>query len=441
MWRTLTTIGIIAAVVVGCGKSANSDTSSAAPASRTSPDSPTVARVPRFPAGLPAKRIAEWDNLSPACKTTRERDIRACMESFVNYGSILGLVTLIDRKDFGVQVDAVGRFNPNTIFQITSMSKPFVAVAIMKLVEQGKIPSLDTRIAQLREFEDFPYRNITIKQLLTHTSGMWYWKEPQPGIRTGIAPHLTNKLEKSPDVTVRDKPLAFVARHYANPALYPLESTAPQYSNIGYTMLGWIVERMGGIPFEQFIKDQVLNPLGMTDTFYFPSGATSEQRARIAELDRRLPDPLEYAHYDKLRPGWVYPSPEGGLYSTAQDLHQFLLLFRHRGQIPGHARILTEASIDLLMKDQIPGGDYGCGGRIGHSLGFYVVRAPGCVDLPGLGPGTIQHDGRFSTDFWYDPRKDQIGIFLYQIVTNGDSTPSLAENDALKQMLARITNP
>jgi hypothetical protein len=91
------------------------------------------------------------------------------------------------------------------------------------------------------------------------------------------------------------------------------------------------------------------------------------------------------------------------------------------------------------MQDQVPGGDYGCAGRLGHGLGFYVVREGGCADLPGLGPGTIRHDGRFSTDFWYDPGRDRIGIFLYQIVTNGNSTPSLAESDAFKQMLARMT--
>jgi CubicO group peptidase (beta-lactamase class C family) len=361
------------------------------------------------------------------------------MQSFVDYRSILGLVTLVDNRELGVQLDAVGLLKTDAIFQIMSMTKPFVAIAIMKLVEQGKIPSVDSRVSELQGFDDFPYRDITIKQLLTHTSGMLYVKQPSPGVRTGIAVHLTDKLEKEPETTARDKSLEFVARHYANPTLYPLESTAPQYSNIGYTMLGWIVERLSGKPFDQFVREAILEPLGMTDTFFFPNAASPAQRARLAELDRRLPDPLEYVHYDKTRPGWVYPSPEGGLYSTAEDLRQFLHLFRHRGQIPGRPRILSEVSIARLMEDQIPDGDHGCSGRMGRSLGFYVVRRPGCPDLPGLRPGTIQHEGRFSTDFWYDSERNQIGIFLYQIVTNDDSTPSLAENDAFKQMLERIT--
>lgn len=399
-----------------------------------------VPRVPRFPLGLLAKHIPEWEKLNPACKGARMRDIQPCMQSFVDYGSIFGAVTLVDDKDLGIQIDAVGQYNNDTIFQIMSMTKPFVAVAIMKLVEQGKIPTVDSRVSRLLGFEDFPYSEITVKELLTHTSGIWYWKEPSPGVRTGIAPHLTNKLEKEPETTVRDKSLEFVARHYANPTLYPLESTTPQYSNIGYLMLGWIVERLSHRPFEQFVKETILEPLKMKDTFFFPSTASPAQQARLAELDRCLPDPLDYAHYDKTRPGWVYPSPAGGLYSTAEDLRRFLDIFRHRGQIPGQPRILSEASIALLREDQVRTGDYNywCNG-LGHSLGFYVVRARGCPELPGVRPGTIEQDGRFSTDFWYDPERDQIGIFLYQIVRNGGSTPSLAENDAFKQMLERIT--
>jgi CubicO group peptidase (beta-lactamase class C family) len=440
MNRILLSPAVLLAVALGCLVAcAQSPSSSDVP--RGSNESTRVPHVPRFPLGLPAENIPEWDGLDQSCKGTRLSDIRPCMQSFVDFGSILGLVTLVDDGDFGIQIDAVGNYETDTIFQIMSMTKPFVAVAILKLVEQGRIPSIESRVAQLPGLDDFPYRDITIRQLLTHTSGVWYWKEPSPGIRTGIAPHLTNRLEKEPSVTIRDKSLDYVASHYADPTRYPLELTTPQYSNIGYLFLGWIVERISGHPFEQFIQETILTPLALTDTFFFPNAASPAQRARIARLDRRLPDPLEYEHYDELRPGWEYPSPAGGLYSTASDLRKFLLLFRHRGAIPGSPRLLSEESIELLIADQIPDGDnyeYGCN-AMGWSLGFAVIRAPGCSKAPGLRPGTIAHTGRFSTDFWYDTERDQIGIFLYQIVTNNDSTPSLAENDAFKQMLARIT--
>ena len=399
-----------------------------------------VPRVPRFPLGRTVDGIPEWERLDPRCRSTRLRDLGPCMRGFVDYGSILGAVFLVDRHGFPRQIQGVGAFEPDTIVQIMSMTKPFISVLVLKLVEQGKIPSVDSRVTELSGFAAFPYPDVTVRQLLTHTSGIWYRKEPQPGVRTGIAPHLTNRLDKEPSTTVRDKPLAFVARHYANPELYPLGSTAREYSNIGFTMLGWIVEELSGKPLDVFTREVILDPLDLRDTFFFPSAATPEQRKRIADLDRRLPDPSDYDHYDKLRPGWRYASPEGGLYSTAEDLRTFLLLFRHQGEIPGRPRVLSAASIARLTRDESVAG-HRCNGKQGHSLGFLVTRPGGCVDMPGLSAGTIWHDGRFSTEFWYDPEKDEIGVFLAQVVITNVYTPSIPERDAFKQMLARVRAP
>jgi CubicO group peptidase (beta-lactamase class C family) len=268
---------------------------------------------------------------------------------------------------------------------------------------------------------------------------MWYRKEEKPGVWIGLGPLLTNKLDKAPEITVRDKSLEFIARHYAHPTLYPLGSTSPQYSNAGYVTLGWIIQRLSGQPFDQFMKFNLFDKLGMKDTFFFPAKASAAQRQRIADLDRRLPDPPDYNHYDRLRPGWVYPAPEGGLYSTATDLHSFLSLLRHHGQLPGHPRILQPGSVKLLVEDQVPSADCGCNGRIGRSLGFYVIRPPGCPWAPALSPGTINHSGRFSTDFWYNAEKDEIVVILNQRVTNLSSPLPDGAKDAFEWMLERIT--
>ena len=213
------------------------------------------------------------------------------------------------------------------------------------------------------------------------------------------------------------------------------------YSNIGFTTLGWIVERLSGVPFEQFLKKNILDPLEMKDTFIFPDRASAEQRARIANVDRRLPDALDVDNYDKARPGWTYPSPEAGLYSTAGDLRRFLTLFRHRGQLPGHQRILSERSSKQLLNDRAPNEDFGCDGQIGRSLGFYVVRHGDCFSQPGPDAGTISHAGRFLTLYWYNPVKDEIGVFLEQRVTRRDAKTMnsfLGEREAFMQMLERI---
>lgn len=401
-------------------------------------DAQDVPRVPRFPLGRQADGTPVWSGLAPACASTRLGDIRPCLQSFVTYGSLQGAVTLVDRRGWPLQITGVGSFREDAIVQIQSMTKPFMSVLVLKLVEQGRIGSVNSRVIDLEGFSAFPYRDVTIKQLLTHTSGIWYRQEVKRGLRTGIAPQLTNRLEKAPSITTRDKLLADVAAHYADAGLYPLGSTTPQYSNIGFTLLGWIVERLSGLPLDRYMKQVIFDPLGLRDTFFLPDAATPEQRRRIARLDRRLPDPSDYDHYDELRPSWAYVSPEGGLYSTASDLRTFLSLFRYRGQVPGKSRVLREESIGLLMKDEAMVG-HRCNGQQGRSLGFYITRKGGCPDLPGLSEGTLWHQGRFSTEFWYDPVRDEIGMFLAQVVMENDIyTASLSERDAFHQMLSRI---
>jgi CubicO group peptidase (beta-lactamase class C family) len=334
----------------------------------------------------------------------------------------------------------VGEYTEGTIFQIQSMSKPFVSVAIMILVDRGKIPSIDAKVVDLDGLRDYPYRDVTVKELLTHMSGLWPVHEDTSGVFWGVVPYYRNRLDREPQITVRDKSLEFVAHHYANPRLYPLGSKEYAYSNVGYLTLGWIIERLSGQPFEQFLMTNIIRPLGMRDTFIFPSGATADQRRRIANVDRRLPDALDVEEYSKLRPGWTYPSPEAGLYSTAADLRRFLLLFRYRGQPPGAQKLLSEQSVAHMLRDEVPSTDFGCDGQVGRSLGFYVVRPRGCPNMPGLEPGTIWHSGRFLTFYWYDPVRDEIGIFLEQKVTRRDSktiNSYLGEREAFMQLIQR----
>ena len=141
------------------------------------------------------------------------------MQTFVDDQSVTGLVMLLDRAGQRTQLDAVGNLRHDSIVQIMSMSKPFVAVAVLMLVERGTIPSVDSKVATLRGFATFPYRDVTVRQLLTHTSGMWFKQEVSAGKWHGVEPLLTNALDKAPGTTVRDKTLAFVARHYADARL------------------------------------------------------------------------------------------------------------------------------------------------------------------------------------------------------------------------------
>ena len=372
----------------------------------------------------------------------RFADIAPCLQQFVDDGSVLGLVTLVDRGGEHLQVDAVGQYRQDTIFQVMSLSKPFVSVGILMLVERGRIPSIDTRVSDVPELASFPYPEITFRELLTHTAGMWPVNGPFPAKEVptewlGIAPHLTNRADRGPSISFRDKPLWYVANHYADPELYPRDPRRiSQYSNVGFLTLGWAISRLSEMPFEQFMRTEIFEKLGMEDSFFFPMRQAEGKRSRIAVLDRRRIDPPDYDHNEETRPGWAYVSPAGGLYATAHDLHLFLQLFRHGGGLPGQERILTPESIDLLMRDQlseeeIPGND-------GRSLGFYVVRSSEALVEP-KSPGTIHHGGRFGTWFSYNPERDEISIFLDQRVGYRGEIPF--HRNAFLDLLARIEDP
>ncbi len=145
--------------------------------------------------------------------------------------------------------------NVRSVFQIASVSKQFTAVAIMMLREQGKLDYCDT----VQKFiPNFPYRNITIKQLLSHRSGLpnymyfagKYWKKKKQ--------NLSN--QQLLDLMIQYKP-------------YPefLPDRRYKYSNTGYAMLALIVERLSGLPFDEFMEQNIFHPLEMTSTFVYNS--------------------------------------------------------------------------------------------------------------------------------------------------------------------------
>lgn len=396
-----------------------------------------IPRVPNFPLGLPAAGIAPWPQLDRSCQAAGMHGLKPCLASFVKFGSLPGAVLLVDRHDNLEALIAVGSARTDSIFQIQSMTKPFLAVAILMLIDEKKIPSIDTRVADLAGFQQFPYPSIRIRDLLTHTSGLWPVHQ-ENGSFSGIAPHLTNHLDREPEVTTRDKTLEFVIGRYLDPKRYPLQPTNYTYSNIGYELLGWIVERLSGQPIADFLEQRIARPLGMRDTFVFTAGATAQQRARIADLDERRGGGDDFVPYDKLRTGWIYPAPAGALYSTAGDLRRFLRLLRYRGSL------LSRESVELLRRDLVPGQDCGCRNKLGHTAGFNMIRTfeqRDCDELPGLGPGAVYHGGRLLTFFWYEPNRDEIGVYLMQRLTRRDfaTTQSyLGECQAMLQMLARI---
>ena len=347
------------------------------------------------------------------------------MKEFVDHGTVAGVVTLVARHGKVAALDAVGYTDIETkqvlrtdaIFQIHSMTKPVVSMGIMMLMEQGELAITDPVEQHLPEFRGMwviaeaqgedgsgserltlkrPRRPVTIRDLLTHTSGMPL--NPAPGIG-----ELHGALHKTLNETVlvmSQQPLLFEP------------GTRWQYSNTGMATLARVIEVRSGMPFEKFLETKIFKPLGMNDTFIYPPKEKFHRMPTAYILRDGKPvkytdDPLGEGAM-KFRVGAKYPLPEGGLYSTASDLFALYQMMLNGGEYDG-ARLLSPASVDLMT--QVHTGDLPTGSPgIGWGLGWSVVREPGALGLPSV--GTYGHGGRYGTFCFIDPKKDIIGIFM-----------------------------
>jgi CubicO group peptidase (beta-lactamase class C family) len=352
--------------------------------------------------------------------------IPARMKAFVDRGTIAGAVTLIERHGQIASVEAVGyqdletkkAMRTDTIFQIMSMTKPFTATGIMILMEEGKLALSDPVEKHLPEFKGMwviesrdgdkvrtlrrPARPITIRDLLTHTSGM-YGAEIPPALKD-----LEVRLRKT------------LAEEVAIGSQQPLDfdpGAKWQYSNIGIATLGRIIEVVGDQPYDRFLDARIFRPLGMKDTYLSPPPEKYDRIASAYTLEKGKlkpmgPDTLGGGDW-KYRKGARNPIPAGGLYSTASDLATCYQMMLSGGTHNGK-HILSRPTVGVmtaLHTGELKAGNPGTG----YGLAWAVVRDPmGSLSLPGCSIGTYGHGGAFGTYGWVDPKKDLVGVFLVQ---------------------------
>jgi len=300
------------------------------------------------------------DNSKLTLDPQRLQNIQPRMQEYVDKGLSAGAVTMVLQDGKVVQSTAVGMQNiedhkpmkQDSIFQIMSMTKPFTAVGIMMLAEEGKISLYDDVQTYLPEFHDQPLnvngwmrkpsRPIRICDLLSHTSGMR--NEPQGAMRD---------LYRTMDHT-----LAEAVKEYAKEPLEFEPGTKWLYSNPGIATLGRIIEVVSGQSYESFIQTRLLDPLQMKDTFFYPP---ADKISRIAMVympqngkfvrqgaDILGGDPAAY------RKGAKYPAPEFGLFSTAEDVSHFCQMILNKGTWKGK-RFLSPASIETMREPQTVG--------------------------------------------------------------------------------------
>jgi len=351
------------------------------------------------------------------------------MQQFIDRQTVSGAVTLVAHGDDIVEFDALGMadieaghpMRKDTIFQIMSMTKPVTAIGIMMLAEEGKLALRDPVEQYLPEFHgqhvpanngpdaarlSLPDRPITIRDLMTHTSGV-----------QDVAPAAIHDYPQLMNV-----PLDEVVRQLARQPLLFQPGTQWSYSSPGIEILGRLIEVCSGQKYEDFIASRILRPLGMKDSFFFPP---AEKIARIAMVYEqndgklvRAPATILAGDPAKYRQGAIFPAPGWGLYSTAEDLLHLYRMMLNNGVYEGR-RYLSPFSVHLMTEAHttgirpvgwMRGADYG--------LAWEVVTDP-LGELAGHSPGTYGHGGAFGTQGWIDPRNGLISILLIQRADSG----------------------
>ncbi len=361
--------------------------------------------------------------------------IPARMQAFVDKGTIAGAVILVARHGEVALLEAVGYqdleskkpMRTDTIFATRSMQKSITAVGIMILLEEGRLTLADPVEKHFPEFRDQvvidkadgdkvlttkkPSRPITIRDLLTHTSGV-----PGEPYREPFKSWLEELSKK------RDKTLAEVVSIYSQEPLEFEPGTRYLYSDLGFSILARIIEVASGQAYDDFLEQRILRPLGMRDTFFF---VPLEKDGRIASAYR-----LENGQLTKIavygdvkidpfsapaplfRRGTKLVSGAGGWFSTATDMFAFYQMMMNGGAYKG-VRILSRASVELMTT--VHTGDHETvHPGIGYGLGWQVVRDPRGASYRLGSIGSYGHGGFLGTLGWIDPKRGLIGVFMIQ---------------------------
>ena len=340
--------------------------------------------------------------------------VGAAMQEMTAKNEIAGAVTLVVSKDRVLHLESIGfadvaakrPMTPDALFWIASMTKPVTGVAVLMLQDEGKLSVADPVAKYLPEFTALKTpsgksANLTITQILTHTSGL--------GEATGPAVQQAHTLAD------------LVPIWLAAPMQYePGEKW--KYTQSGINAASRIVEVVSGMAFDVFVQKRIFEPLGMKDTTFYPTDA---QRARLATAYEKNKDsgalepvPARADYGTRDRP----PQGNGGLYSTGPDYARFCQMLLNGGTVEGH-RYLSAEAMKLLSTPQtgdLPTGffqseTYGNrGANYGWGIATCVLRTPHEGVAAMLSPGTFGHGGAWGTQAWIDPVKGIAYIMMVQ---------------------------
>ena len=362
-------------------------------------------------------------------------------DRYLDPGKIAGALTLVARHGRIAHLSAQGHMDiegtraleEDAIFRIYSMTKPITSVATMMLYEKGLfqlrdpvtkfIPAFKGQgVFRMGNYPQFlanrPKRAMTIKDLLMHTSGLTYGFMHRTPVD---AAYRKAGLEGAKTAGSLEEVVQKIAS-------LPLEFSPGDAWNYSMStdVLGYLVQVVSGKPFEQFLREEIFEPLGMNDTGFF---VPPEKQSRLPFCYERLLNRKLVVQDDPATSPYLEPpefvSGGGGLVSTAHDYLRFCEMLRRHGELDG-ARILSRKTIELMTKNHLPGDvdltEMAQGTfaetpyeGVGFGLGFSVNLGPARTGAAGSA-GEFAWGGAASTAFWIDPVEDLVVIFLTQLM-------------------------
>ena len=336
--------------------------------------------------------------------------IGAAMQEMMAKNEIAGAVTVVVAKDKLLHIESTGladvaakrAMTPDTLFWIASMTKPITGTAVLMLQDEGKLNVADPVAKYLPEFANLKtpsgkLANLTITQILTHTSGL--------GEAGGPAAKEAKTLAE------------LVPLWLAAPMQYE-PGAKWSYTQSGINAAARIVEVVSGMTFDAFLQQRLFDPLGMKDTTFYPTDA---QRARLVTAYAKNKDtgalepvPPRADFGTRAHP----PQGNGGLFSTAPDYARFCQMLLSGGTLEGH-RYLSADAMKFLTTPQtgeLPTGFFqnGHGMNYGWGIGTCILRTPHEGVAAMLSPGTYGHGGVWGTQAWIDPVRGVAYVLMVQ---------------------------
>jgi CubicO group peptidase (beta-lactamase class C family) len=355
------------------------------------------------------------------------------VQRHITAGTFSGAVTLVARNGRIAHFEAQGLMDiesrkpmqKDAIFRIMSMTKPVVGVSIMMMIEEGNVRLTDPVSKFIPELKDLKVavsmtsaaggpaggrgaasaepryytvpaeREITIRDLLTHTSGL---------VSGGLSGTEARKVALKGKESLAD----YIPRLGAVPLDFQPGTRWAYSAQAGFDVLARIVEVVSKMPFDQFAKTRIFDPLGMKDTFFYPAEGNPRLVTRYA---RGQSGQLEKQGLANFMNG-AYFSGGGGLMSTAEDYLQFAQMLLNGGRLNGKV-LLSPRTVEMMgsvhAPDTLPGRPRG----EGYGLSVRVVNDPVSRNTF-LSQGSFGWSGAYGTHFWIDPKEKIVGVLMTQ---------------------------